>query len=101
MDEVGGRERRSEATAETRYGLWVGGEAACVEGWGDCGMPGTGMGREPPAGRDKGKLGRLVLIGIPRWYDVGVVNGYGALAKGEAFAGASGDGAWLRCPGGA
>ena len=29
------------------------------------------------AGRDIGKLGRLVLISIPRWCDVGVVNRYG------------------------
>ena len=35
------------------------------------------------AGRDKGKLGRLMLISMPRWLNVGIVKGYGALAKRE------------------
>ena len=52
------------------------------------------------AGRNKGKLGLLVSIGILRWCGVGVVNGYGTLAKRAVIAGARGDGAWLRCPAG-
>ena len=51
------------------------------------------------AGRDKGKLGRLVLIDIPRWCDVGVVKRVRGV--GEVVAGAPGDGTWLRCPAGA
>ena len=39
-------------------------EGCCV-----CGMPRTGMGVESPAGMRK--MGRLMLVGIPRWCDVG------------------------------
>ena len=49
-------------------------EGCCV-----CGMPRTGMGVESPAGVRE--MGRLMLVGIPRWCDVGDVHGHGALAK--------------------
>ena len=39
-------------------------EGCCV-----CGMPRTGMGVESPAGMRE--MGRLMLVGIPRWCDVG------------------------------
>ena len=69
----GGRQRRSEATAEEAGG----GGAACVEVCCACGMLRTGMGVESPAGMRE--MGRLMLIGIPRWCDVGGVRGHGAL----------------------
>ena len=66
----GGGQRRSEATAEKHcLGLGVGGGAACVEGCCVCGMPRTCMGVESPAGMRE--MGRLMLVGIPRWCDVG------------------------------
>ena len=39
-------------------------EGCCV-----CGMPRTGMGVESPAGMRE--MGRSMLVGIPRWCDVG------------------------------
>ena len=39
-------------------------EGCCV-----CGMPRTGMGVESPAGMRE--MGRLMLVGIPWWCDVG------------------------------
>ena len=49
------------------------------------------------AGRDEG-MGRLVLIGIPQWCDVGDIHGHGALAKRAKVARAQVDEAWLGCP---
>ena len=66
----GGRQRRSEATAEKHcLGLRVEGGAACVEGCCVGGMLRTGMGVKSPAGMRE--MGRLMLVGIPRWCDVG------------------------------
>ena len=60
-----------------------------------CGMPRTGMGVESPAGMRE--MGRLMLIGIPRWCDLGDVHGHVALAKRAIVARASVDEAWLGC----
>ena len=88
----GGRQRRSEQPLRMR----VRGGAACVEGCCVCGMPRTGMGVESPAGMRE--MGRLTLIDIPRWYDVGDVHGHGALAKLAIVARAPVDEAWVGCP---
>ena len=76
--------------------MWVGGGAACLEGCCVCGIPRTGMGVESPAGMRE--MGQLMLIGIPRWCDVGDVHGHGALAKRAVVARAPVDEAWLGCP---
>ena len=55
----------------------------------------NGMRVESPAGMRK--MGRLMLIGIPRWCDVGDVHGHGALAKRALVARAPVDVAWLGC----
>ena len=54
------------------------------------------MGVESPAGM-RG-MGWLMLIGIPRWCDVGDVHGHGVLAKRAIVARAPADEAWLGCP---
>ena len=91
------RQCRSEAIAEKHcLGLRVGGGAACAEGCCVCGMPRTGMGVESPAGMRE--MGRLMLIGILWWCDVGDVHGHGALAKRAVDARGPVDEAWLGCP---
>ena len=65
-------------------------EGCCV-----CGMPRTGIGVESPSGIRE--MGRMMLIRIPRWCDVGDVHGHGALAKRAIVARAPVDEAWLGC----
>ena len=55
------------------------------------------MGVESPAGMRE--MGRLMLVGIPWWCDVGDVHGHGTLAKRAIVARAPVGEAWLGCPG--
>ena len=73
----------------------VGGGTVFVEGCCVCGMPRTSMGVESLAGMRE--VRRFMLIGIPRWCDVGDVHGHGALANRAVAARAPVDEAWLGC----
>ena len=54
--------------------------------------------RDRVAGRDKGKMARLMLIGIPRWCDVGDCPRLRGVGQRVMVARAPVDEAWLGCP---